>query len=123
MSPGRFGDVIPYTLIAGLFLSNFPEALASSATMRIQGWSKRRIFWLWFSLMVITAAGAASGFILADAISSLWLSFAEGLAAGAMLTMIAAAMIPEAVHMGKANAVGLWTLAGFLSAISFKLLE
>ena len=35
-----FGDVIPYTLIAGLFLSNFPEALASSANMRLQGMRK-----------------------------------------------------------------------------------
>jgi zinc transporter ZupT len=123
LESGRFGDVIPYTLIAGLFLSNFPEALASSANMRLQGWSKRRIFWLWFSLMVITAAGAAVGFLFAGSISSSWLSFTEGLAAGAMLTMIAAAMIPEAVHMGRANTVGLGTLAGFLAAISFKLLE
>ncbi len=52
-----------------------------------------------------------------------WVVFAEGLAAGAMLTMIAAAMIPEAVHLGNANAVGLSTLVGFLAAISFKLLE
>jgi zinc transporter ZupT len=118
-----FGDVIPYTLIAGLFLSNFPEALASPANMRLQGLGKRRIFLLWFSLMVITAAGAGVGFLLADSISGVWLSFTEGLAAGAMLTMIAAAMIPEAVHMGKANSVGLSTLAGFLAAISFKLLE
>ncbi len=118
-----FGDVVPYTLIAGLFLSNFPEACASSANMRLQGWGKQRIFFLWFSLMVITAAGAGAGFLLADSLSHAWLSFAEGLAAGAMLTMIAAAMIPEAVHLGKANAVGLSTLAGFLSAISFKLLE
>ena len=118
-----FGDVIPYTLIAGLFLSNFPEALASSANMRMQGMGKRRIFLLWFSLMVITAAGAAGGFLLADSISGVGLSFTEGLAAGAMLTMIAAAMIPEAVHMGKANSVGLSTLAGFLAAIAFKLLE
>jgi zinc transporter ZupT len=118
-----FGDVIPYTLIAGLFLSNFPEALASSANMRMQGMGKRRIFLLWFSLMVITAAGAGGGFLLADTINGIWLSFAEGLAAGAMLTMIAAAMIPEAVHMGKANSVGLSTLLGFLAAISFKLLE
>lgn len=118
-----FGDVIPYTLIAGLFLSNFPEALASSANMRMQGMGKRRIFLLWFSLMVVTAAGAGVGFLLADSISGGWLSFVEGLAAGAMLTMIAAAMIPEAVHMGKANSVGLSVLAGFLAAISFKLLE
>jgi zinc transporter ZupT len=118
-----FGDVIPYTLIAGLFLSNFPEALASSANMRMQGMRKQRIFLLWFSLMVITAVGAGGGFLLADTISSVSLSFVEGLAAGAMLTMIAAAMIPEAVHMGKANSVGLSVLAGFLVAISFKLLE
>ena len=118
-----FGDVIPYTLIAGLFLSNFPEALASSANMRMQGMGKRKIFFLWFSLLVITSAGAGAGFLLADSINGVWLSFAEGLAAGAMLTMIAAAMIPEAVHMGKANSVGLSVLAGFLVAISFKLLE
>jgi CRP-like cAMP-binding protein len=119
----RFVDVIPFTLIAGLFLSNFPEALASSANMRLQGWSKRNIFLMWFSLMVITAIGAGLGYLLAGALKHTWLIFAEGLAAGAMLTMIAAAMIPEAVHMGNSSAVGLSTLAGFLAAISFKLLE
>ncbi len=119
----RFVDVIPFTLIAGLFLSNFPEALASSANMQLQGWSKRNIFLMWFSLMVITAMGAGLGYLLSGALSHTWLIFAEGLAAGAMLTMIAAAMIPEAVHMGNASAVGLSTLSGFLAAISFKLLE
>jgi zinc transporter ZupT len=118
-----FGDIVPYTLIAGLFLSNFPESLASSANMQMQGWGKGRIFFLWFALMIITAVGAGVGFILADSLSHTWLIFAEGLAAGAMLTMIAATMIPEAVHMGRANLVGLSTLAGFLAAISFKLLE
>jgi len=56
-------------LIAGLFLSNFPEALASSANMRFQGWSKKRIFLLWYSLMVITAVGAGAGFVLAESLS------------------------------------------------------
>jgi len=50
----EFMDVFPFTLIAGLFLSNFPEALSSSANMKKQGWSKKRIFLMWFSLMVIT---------------------------------------------------------------------
>ncbi len=118
-----FAEVIPYTLIAGLFLSNFPEALASSANMRLQGWSRRRVFWLWMSLMIVTAVGAGFGFLVVESLNPTWVIFAEGLAAGAMLTMIAAAMIPEAVHMGKANSVGLSVLAGFLTAISFKLLE
>jgi zinc transporter ZupT len=91
--------------------------------MKKQGWGKQRIFWMWFSLMVVTAIGSGFGFSLADSLNHTWLIFAEGLAAGAMLTMIAAAMIPEAVHTGNANVVGLSTLIGFVAAISFKLLE
>jgi CRP-like cAMP-binding protein len=119
----KFLEVIPYTLIAGLFLSNFPEALSSSANMYNQGWSKGKIFTMWFSLMVMTALGAGLGFLLASELHHTWLVFAEGMAAGAMLTMIAAAMIPEAVHLGNASAVGFSTLAGFLAAILFKLFE
>jgi CRP-like cAMP-binding protein len=117
-----FAQVVPYTLIAGLFLSNFPEAMASSANMRMQGFGSRRVFLLWFSLLVVTALGAGVGFLLADSLSPTFVVLAEGLAAGAMLTMIAGAMIPEAVHMGKATVVGLSTLSGFLAAISFTLL-
>lgn len=119
----RFTDVIPFTLIAGLFLSNFPEALSSSVNMRHLGWGKKRIFFMWLALMAITAVGAGFGYLLAGVLHHGWLVFAEGLAAGAMLTMIAAAMIPEAVHIGNASGVGLSTLGGFLAAVLFKLLE
>ena len=119
----RFVQAIPYTLVAGLFLSNFPEALSSSVNMLGAGWSRRRIFFLWFALMVTTAVGTGLGFLLAGVLSESWLVFAEGLAAGAMLTMIAAAMIPEAAAHGNPNEVGLSTLAGFLAAVMFKLLE
>ena len=119
----RFVEVIPYTLVAGLFLSNFPEALSSSANMLAQGWTRRRIFLMWFALMVTTRIGAASASCSPAVLSETWLVFAEGVAAGAMLTMIAAAMIPEAAAHGKPSAVGLSTLAGFLVAVLFKLLE
>ena len=119
----RFVHVIPFMLIAGLFLSNLPEALSSSANMSSAGWTKRRIFLMWFGLMVVTAIGAGLGFLLAGVLSETWLVFAEGVAAGAMLTMIAAAMIPEAAEHGSPSSVGLSTLAGFLAAVSFKLLE
>ena len=49
--------------------------------------------------------------------------FFEGIAAGAMLTMIAAAMIPEAVHMGGERNTGIFTLIGFLGVLIFKLLS
>jgi len=119
----RFAEVIPYTLVAGLFLSNFPEALSSSANMQIVGLKPRRIFLMWLALMVTTSVGSGLGFLLAGVLSETWLVFAEGVAAGAMLTMIAAAMIPEAAAHGKPSEVGLSTLAGFLAAVMFKLLE
>ena len=118
-----FVDVVNFTLIAGLFLSNFPEALASSANMKLQDRSKGNIFLMWFSLMLMTAIGAGLGYLLAGVLSTTILIFAQGIAAGAMLTMIASTMIPEAVHLGNTSAVGLSTLAGFLASISFKLLE
>ncbi len=45
-----------------------------------------------------------------------------GVAAGAMLTMIAETMLPEAYHKGGAI-TGVSTLLGFLAAIFFKTLE
>jgi zinc transporter ZupT len=45
----------------------------------------------------------------------------EGLAAGAMLTMIAETMLPEAFEQG-GSIVGLSTLLGFLAALSVAIL-
>ncbi|HIO39768.1 MAG TPA: hypothetical protein EYN27_12575 [Rhodospirillales bacterium] len=118
-----FATMVPYTLIAGLFLANFPEAMSSSIGMQKQGWGRPRIFFMWFSLMVMTSIGAGFGFWLGGSVGHGVVVLIEGLAAGAMLTMIAAAMIPEAVHLGGSTVTGLGTLAGFLSAVAFKLLE
>ena len=115
--------MIPYTLIAGLFLANFPEAMSSSIGMRKQGWGVLKVFSMWFSLTIMTSIGAGIGYLLGGSVDHGIIVIIEGLAAGAMLTMIAAAMIPEAVHLGGSNITGLATLAGFLSAIAFKLLE
>jgi zinc transporter ZupT len=119
----QFLSVIPYTLIAGLFLSNFPEALSSAANMHKQGMTSKKIMLMWGALMLLTGIGAGLGFLLGGILPLTWIVFTEGVAAGAMLTMIASAMIPEAVHLGNPHVVGLSTLSGFLSAIVFKLLE
>ncbi len=116
--------VIPYTFVAGLFLSNFPEALSSSVGMREQGWAPARVLGLWSSLFVLTAVGSGAGYAIGEAVSHSVLVTVEGLAAGAMLTAIASTMIPEAVHLsGSSSRAGLATLLGFVAAVSFKLLE
>lgn len=115
---------ISFSLLAGLFLSNFPEALSSSVGMREQNYSRGKIFSMWGSLMVLTGLGAVAGFYLFSGLdhSNAAFSLVEGVAAGAMLTMIAETMLPEASHKGGAI-VGFSTLLGFLAAIFFKTLQ
>ena len=118
-----FGELIPFTLIAGLFLSNLPEAMSSSVGMRAQGWSAAKILSLWLSLTMMVVLSTVGGYVLGAQLDHTVMVAIEGLAAGAMLTMIAQTMIPEAVHLGSSHLVGLSTLTGFLSAVAFKLLE
>ena len=113
---------ISFSLIAGLFLSNYPEALSSSCGMQEQGFKFRRIFLMWFSLMVLTGVGAAMGNIFFVNAPPAIFALVEGVAAGAMLTMIAETMLPEAYFKG-GSVVGMSTLSGFLIAIFFKTLE
>ena len=94
-----FLNVLPYTFIAGLFLSNFPEALSSSAQMKKEGMEVWKILSLWGSLVVLTAVGAAIGAFIGEGVSHSTLVIVEGLAAGAMLTMICAAMSVSYTHL------------------------
>jgi CRP-like cAMP-binding protein len=110
---------ISLALIAGLFLSNYPEALFSSIGMRQQGFSVTRIITMWTSLMVLTGVGAALGSLFFVDAGEFSLSLLGGLAAGAMLTMIAQTMLPEAYFKG-GSVIGLATLMGFLTALFFK---
>jgi zinc transporter ZupT len=118
----RLTAIIPYTLIAGLFLSNFPEALASSMHMYKYGWSKLRILSMWSSIMLMTALGAGVGFALAKLLSEAVLIGVQGFAAGAMLTMIASSMIPEAVHLCGPNWTGISVLLGFMATNLFQMI-
>ena len=113
---------VSLSLIAGLFLSNFPEAFSSSLGMREQRYSYTRIMTMWTSLMLITGVGAWLGSQFFAGADPTTFSLVEGIAAGAMLTVIAETMLPEAYHRGGAI-TGFSTLLGFLAAIFFSTLE
>ena len=87
-----------------------------------QRYPRPRIALMWLSLMALTGVGAYLGNIFFQGVSHTVFALMEGVAAGAMLTMIAETMLPEAYHKGGA-VTGVSTLLGFLAAIFFKTLE
>jgi CRP-like cAMP-binding protein/zinc transporter ZupT len=107
------------SLVVGIFLANYPEALSSARGMLEEGFGRRRILLMWTSIMVLTGIGAALGKLLMDLSDPVFFPFLEGLAAGAMLTMIAQTMLPEAYIKG-GSLVGFCTLMGFFCAILTK---
>jgi CRP-like cAMP-binding protein len=110
------GTAISVALIGGLFIANFPESMSSAAVMKKQGAPNFQIIGMWLSLMIMTAVGAAFGnLFMAEAPHHLR-AMLEGLAAGAMLAMIAQTMLPEAYEHG-GWLTGLMTVIGFLAAI------
>jgi CRP-like cAMP-binding protein len=121
------GTPMSLAFIAGVFLANLPEAMSSAVTMKRQGARLGKIFWMWMSLCIMTGAGALLGSIIfpdnPHGALKYFISGIEGLAAGAMLTMIAETMLPEAFEQGGGTIAGLSTLGGFLAALSVKLLS
>jgi zinc transporter ZupT len=109
------------SLLAGLFLSNFPEALSSSVGMKKQKMTNRKILAMWLSIMIVTGLGAFAGNVFFINAEPHVFALVDGIAAGAMLTMIAETMLPEAFHIG-GPVTGLSALAGFLATLLFKVL-
>ena len=77
---------------------------------------------MWASLMILTGFGAYLGNIFFVDAPGFLFAIVQGIAAGAMLTMIAETMLPEAYHKG-GTITGFSTLLGFLAALFFKTLE
>lgn len=113
--------VMSISLIAGLFTSNFPEALSSSVGMKKQRMPNLKILMMWTSIMIMSGLCAFLGSIFFKNISPLAFSFTDGMAAGAMLTMISETMLPEAFHIG-GSVTGLSALGGFLMTLLFKVI-
>ncbi len=110
------GSNVSVALIGGLFIANLPESMSSAVVMKKQGGSAWLIIGMWVSLMIMTAVGAAFGNVFVSEAPLHLRAILEGLAAGAMLAMIAQTMLPEAYDHG-GWLTGLMTVIGFLAAI------
>ncbi|KAA2235109.1 ZIP family metal transporter [Salinarimonas soli] len=111
------GSGVSLPMLAAVFLSNLPEGLSSAVGMRKAGHSKVYVLGMWTAIALASSLAAALGVsLLGDARPEV-VATVNAVAAGALLTMIADTMIPEAVH-GERAGTGLLVVAGLLVAFA-----
>lgn len=109
------GGTVGFTVVTAVFLSNVPESMAASSGMKAAGRSAAYIFALWGGVTAASTIAAVLGFGLLGGADPSVTAVVQAYAAGAILTMLADTMLPEAVeHAGRF--VGVLTVLGFTTA-------
>lgn len=106
------GGGVSTAVVAAVFISNLPEGLSSAAGMRRAGRSARYVFGVWGGIALASAVAAALGYLLLGSASPEVVAAITAVAAGAILTMLADTMIPEAFERAR-------TLTGLIAAVGF----
>ena len=98
-----------------VFISNIPESLSSTAGLRAGGWARSRIIWLWVGISLVSGVASLLGYELFARATPDLVAFVLAFAGGAILTMLADTMMPEAYRYG-GKLVGVVTTLGFATA-------
>ena len=114
------GGISPSLLVAVTF-SNLPEGMGSSSGMRAAGWPMRRVFLIWSAVVIVSGLSAAVGYLVLDPASGRTGAMAQAFAGGALLTMLADTMLPEAFAV-EGVFTGSVVALGFAFAIALKAL-
>lgn len=114
------GGAVSLPVLAAVFISNVPEGMSSAAGMKRSGRSARYVFGVWGGIAVASGLSALLGYLLVGGAPPEVEAVITALAAGAILTMIADTMIPEAFEQTHAW-TGLITTLGFLVAFALTL--
>jgi zinc transporter, ZIP family len=116
------GGGVGVAFLVAVFMSNLPEGIAGTSGLQTAGWDGRRIVRLWLIVVVASAVAALVGATVLAGGSPTVHAFILGFAGGAILTMLADTLIPEAFeHAGKP--AGLMTTLGFGLAFALTLLD
>jgi ZIP family zinc transporter len=118
---GGAGGVSAAVVVA-VFLSNVPEAIAATSGMRASGTSRARILTLWGGVALASGLASLAGYGLMQDAGGAWLAFVLAYAGGAIITMLADTMMPEAFEKA-GREVGLVTTLGFALAFAISVLE
>ena len=109
------GGKVGAAYLAAVFISNLPEAISSTTGLVSGGWKKSRILWMWIGIAVVSGLASLAGYSLFQNSSPDTVAFVLAFAAGAILTMLADTMMPEAFEHG-GKLVGVATTLGFAVA-------
>jgi ZIP family zinc transporter len=108
--------------LIAVFLSNVPEAVAATSGLVATGWARARILALWLGVTLISGLASLAGYSLFQDASQRTIAFVLAFAGGAILTMLADTMLPEAYeHGGKLT--GILTTIGFTVAFGIQALD
>jgi ZIP family zinc transporter len=109
------GGAVGAAYLAAVFISNLPESISSTTGLLTSGWKKSRVLWMWVGIAVVSGLASVAGYGLFQDSSPATVAFVLAFAAGAILTMLANTMMPEAYERG-GKWVGVVTTLGFAVA-------
>jgi ZIP family zinc transporter len=116
------GNGVSVAVLVAVFLSNLPEAIAATAGLLKSGWARAKIIGLWIAVTAVSGLASLAGYVLFEDASGDTIAFVLAFAGGAVLTMLADTMMPEAFEHG-GRLVGVFTTLGFALAFTISALE
>src|SRR5262249_49270194 len=105
-----------------VFLSNLPESIAATTALSRAGRNPARIIRFWVLVALGFGLTALAGYVGLDAASPRTVAIVLAFAGGAVLTMLANTMMPEALHYG-GRLAGVLTTLGFALAFAISALQ
>jgi len=109
------GGMVGLPLVAAVFLSNLPESIAATTSMRKAKHSVAYVLGSWASVVLASSVASAVGYFVVGTALPEAISLVQAFAAGAVLTMVAHTVLPEAFDHG-GRATSLFTSLGFAGA-------
>lgn len=103
------GGSVSFALVISIFISNLPEGISSTVGLQQNGYSKKKILFLWALVVFFSALSSWGGALLDSAPDSIK-AIMSAFAGGAIISMIASTMMPEAFKEGG-------PFVGFVTAI------
>ncbi|MPL62954.1 hypothetical protein SDC9_08574 [bioreactor metagenome] len=111
------GGPISLALVISILIVNLFESLSGSTNMKLGGWNNKSIIFIWSFVTVLATLSATLSFIIFSNTDQYILAMALGIAAGALISLIADVMLPEAfkeTHELTGLLMGLGFLTSFI---------